>query len=452
MHVVNLDTDGKITQIRQSWDQGAMLKQLEIIGKTGRNWPIRDSRSQVNMILNCLKATGKTTPVPDPNEAVIRSRGASKNAMRDPHASLSLFAPREQQLEDASESIVTPYAGTRPRQRSFTEIMGNQPDADEAASPSSGRERGSVAPKIGAGKNFAPSRLFETDENAALEPDSPDTVVSPSKHRLPHPKKYHHFDFADGSDPRDAAAAEAAAAKHRSRPSKHDTTWSFDDFTTPSKAQPSRGLRSQQVRHWGDAEAEAKEPAAAAAQKPRRDAETHFDFVDDGLPSGEARPNARPRGATHNDNLHLYENNLYNEDGSAPTPGPSKPLGNITNLSDRRKDFDSHWDMTDESPANKPGQSQHSSKISDDRKKAVNMMNANWSLYDKSPAAAAPAPLKENKSGNEHGIRIAGDGMGGKAGTNRDWLYGGDEDEATPQKPASSRPLAPAAEKDFWDF
>ena len=56
MHMVNFNTSGKILSIRQSWDQGALLKQLDIIGKTGRNWPIRDSKDQIKMIENCVKS------------------------------------------------------------------------------------------------------------------------------------------------------------------------------------------------------------------------------------------------------------------------------------------------------------------------------------------------------------------------------------------------------------
>ena len=40
--MVHFDKSGKITQIRQYWDQGSLLKQIDVIGARSRNWPIRD--------------------------------------------------------------------------------------------------------------------------------------------------------------------------------------------------------------------------------------------------------------------------------------------------------------------------------------------------------------------------------------------------------------------------
>ncbi|KAL0939331.1 uncharacterized protein CTRU02_205941 [Colletotrichum truncatum] len=467
MHVVNFDSEGKITQIRQSWDQGSLLKQLDIIGKSGRNWPIRDSQEQIKMITKGLKATGKVADAPDTNELINRSRGSSTNALRDPHASLSLFAPREQQAEETpAQSVVSPYAGTRPQQRSFTEILGDEP-TDEPSSPSAGRDR--VAPKIGAGKNFQPSRLFDADQHAE-EPDSPEQQKSPEKFYRPNPKKFHHFDFADDSDPQDTPKP----ADGRPKPTKHDSTWGFEDFVTPQKIKPTKTLRHQDVRHWDTdvTNDSVKETPLArpVQQKPRRDAEAHFDFQDDG-PDGEPRPAGRPKGSAHNTGLHLYENNLYSEDGKPLPPDTDRALGNITNLNHRHKDFDPHFAMADDSPS-QAGQQQRPT-VSDSRKKAVNMMNSNWDSYDQSPVSQkenVPEPQAKGKGGihiagdgmgsrkanaddedDSRGINIAGDGMGGRKGTNRNWLYG-DDDEDTPKAIPPKKPGLNAAQKSFWDF
>ncbi|KAF6836865.1 hypothetical protein CPLU01_03446 [Colletotrichum plurivorum] len=465
-HFVNFDSEGKIAQIRQSWDQGSLLKQLDIIGKSGRNWPIRDSQEQIKMINKGLKAAGKIETAPDHNELINRSRGNSSNALRDPHASLSLFAPREQQAEESpAQSVVSPYAGTRPQQRSFTDILGNE-QGDEPSSPSAGRDR--VAPKIGAGKNFQPSRLFDADAHAD-EPDSPEQQQSPAKFYRPNPKKYQHFDFADGSDPQDTPKP----AQGRPKPSKHDSSWGFEDFVTPQKVKPGKTLRTQDVRHWDTDmtnDSLKNTPAARPVQqKPRRDAEHHFEFQDDG-PNGEPRPSGRPMGTAHNDGLHLYENNLYSEDGKPLPPDSDRALGNITNLNHRQKDFAAHFDMRDNSP-NQAGQQQRPA-VSDSRKQAVNMMNSNWESYDQSPAnqkenrpepqqpkqggiviagdgmGSRKAPV--NQDGDSRGINIAGDGMGGRKGTNRDWLYGDDEDAPKPVPP--KKPGMTAAQQSFWDF
>ncbi|KAH6689031.1 hypothetical protein F5X68DRAFT_76566 [Plectosphaerella plurivora] len=450
-HIVNFDDQGKISQIRQTWDQGSLLKQVDVIGKSGRNWPIRDSQEQIKLITNCLKASGKiAASAPDANEIIIRSRGNTQNAMRDPHATLSLFAPREQQEDAVAQAAVSPYAGSRPHQRSITDILNDEP-LDEPSSPSSGRARDQSPnkAKIGAGKNFAPSRLFDADPNAPLEPESPDETRSTDKFYRPHPSKFQHFDFADGSDPSDAAVADAASAAmtakvgNRPHSSKANSNWSFEDFTTPQKPKASKAFRHQDVRHWDTDRNTIQETPVHHNQKAHPQAETHFEFIDDGERTVDPRQ-AHPRGAGTNEGSHLYENNLYNEDGSAPTPGPARALGNITNLSDRRKDFDAHFAMDDKSPR-LSGQGQNPG-ITDNQKKVVNMMNANWSSYDKSPVVQ-----KENKpqkqQTEESGINIAGDGMGGRKGTNRDWMFG--EDDDTP-KPATKKPVA--GQKSFWDF
>ncbi|KAL2877769.1 hypothetical protein SGCOL_006931 [Colletotrichum sp. CLE4] len=475
MHVVNFDSEGRIAQIRQTWDQGALLKQCDIIGKSGRNWPIRDSTEQIKLITKGLKANGKVdAAAPDFNELTHRSRGSSTNVLRDPHASLSLFAPREEQEEEAPRAVVSPYAGTRPQQRSFNDILG--PQYEEPSSPSAGRERDESpskfgAPKAGAGKNFQPSRLFDADEHADV-PDSPE-YKSPEKFYRPNPKKFQHFDFADGSDPQDTPKP----ADGRPKATKHDSSWSFDDFTTPQKIKPGKTQRTQDVRHWDTDVNNSAIKETPVTRKPqvkgRREAEAHFDFEDDG-PQKTPRPAGRPKGTAHNTGLHLYENNLYSEDGK-PLPGTDsdRALGNITNLNHRHKDFDPHFAMTDDSPSQSGQQGRPA--VSDSRKKAVSNMDSHWDSYDESPASQkenkpqasskgkggihiagdgmGSKKAQEEKEGDSKGIHIAGDGMGGKKGTNRNWLYGDDDLEDIPKAvPPKGGSTLTSAQKSFWDF
>ncbi|KAK3329339.1 hypothetical protein B0H66DRAFT_19654 [Apodospora peruviana] len=461
IHMVTFNETGKISQIRQSWDQGSLLKQLDVIGKTGRSWPIRDSKDQINLIAKCIKSGG-ASDAPAVADPVIRSRGNSANILRDPHASLALFAPREE-VENHPPAVVSPYAGRRPRQRSFAEILGDEPVEEEVATPSKGRDdRGrsqspskAIAPKIGAGKNFQPIRLFENDENT---PSAPDTPQKPSPDRLlrPNPKKYQHFDFADGSDPQDAPKTAGQKPK-----TKHDSNWSFDDFVTPQKPPATRTMhKARDVRHWGTENDVVEETPAKGLQqiKPRRDAEAHFDFIDDGGPSAEPRIIGRPRGTAHNTGLGLYENNLYNEDGSAPTPGP-QALGNIANMKNRGKDFEAHFNITDDSPSNGNANGKGDVKVSDDRKKAVRMMESNWSSYDDSPASHKEnnnpnaAPVTKKQGGvDERGISTAGDGMGGKKGSGRGWGIGDDSDEEQNARVPGKKQAANVKTEQFWDF
>ena len=121
LHVVNFDADQKIKQIRLHWDQGTLLKQVEAIGRTGRNWPIRDGKAQVDAITKSLKSSGIDSSAKQPlgsrhpNEVVItqHNKKDSVSATRDPHASLSLFAardPNEHAPGNYQDSKVAPRA------------------------------------------------------------------------------------------------------------------------------------------------------------------------------------------------------------------------------------------------------------------------------------------------------------------------------------------------------
>ncbi|KAI1387057.1 uncharacterized protein F4822DRAFT_333232 [Hypoxylon trugodes] len=452
-HIVTFDNSGKIQQIRQTWDQGSLLKQLGVIGKLGRNWPIRDTKDQIKLIQACVKTSNDANPDQDSYSLAVRSRGNSTNVLRDPHASLSLFAPREE-IDESIASVISPRGGARPRQRDFTEILGDEPveapGRERSESPSK-----AVAPKAGADKKFQPSRLFGEEEGLD-EPNSPEATASPNRHYRPNPKKYNHFDFGDGSDEPENLPQPSDPAPKKT---KHTSQWSFDDFTTPHKAKPSKFLQQQNVRHWGTEDDEVQDSPVrkAAPGKPRRDAETHFEFVDDGIPSGEPRA-SRPRGATQNTELGLYKNNLYSEEGNGSAPaGEPKPLGAITNLKDRGRDFEAHWKMVDDSPGAKV---QPKPVVGEDTKKVVKMMDANWTNYEQSPVQKENKPVVvpgRSRADGDRGIHIGGDGMGGGKGSNRNWLFGDDVDEDHPvqpvQRPGTRKPKPATARSDFdWEF
>ncbi|KAI1336415.1 hypothetical protein F5Y15DRAFT_206301 [Xylariaceae sp. FL0016] len=504
-HFVTFDVNGKIFQIRQLWDQGSLLKQLDVIGKTGRNWPIRDSKEQLKMIENCVKAAGvasngvpaTSTTSRAPGEVPIRSRDTSANVLRDPHASLSLFGSRDE-LDQNIASVISPKAGIRPRQRNFDEILGNEAD-DAPASPSSGRGRTespskavapksgvkprqrdfseifgdeaneeednetlsrgrsqspskAIAPKAGAGKHYQPSRLFDTAEEAELDNQSTKNAQVPDHSYRPNPKKYQHFEFADGSDAQDAPRPGDPTPQK----TKHSSQWAFDDFASPEQDKPIKSaMRKNDVRHWGTEEDSVPETPArkVAPAKPRRDAEPHFEFVDDGTPKDDPRP-VRPRGSTHNNGLGLYENNVYDESGKEDVMEDQRPLGAITNLKDRGRDFAAHWEMNDDPSASK---STPKGPIADDRRKVVKMMEANWSSYDKSPQQKENAPIVSangQQAADDRGIAIAGDGMGGSKGSNRNWFFGEDDEENQGKQPVPGRKQGNTKKSGGfnWDF
>ncbi|OAQ98370.1 hypothetical protein LLEC1_01484 [Akanthomyces lecanii] len=462
-HFISFDGDGKITQIRQQWDQGALLKQLDIVGKTGRNWPIQDSREQLRQIQSCLKTVGKSAQsAPSDSDVVIRTRHNSSNALRDPHASLNLYGTREEIESTPMKAASRPYAGHRPSQRSVIDIIGDEPEEESSHS----RHRSISPSKAGSGKNYQPSRIFDGKQDI----EEVETPKKGDKFIKPHPSKYNHFDFVDGSDPKDAPVR---GVDLENRPkSKHDSQWSFDDFVTPAKATAGKGMRSQDVQHWNPSMQFADDgDEHHHGGKGRRDAETHFELQDDGEKDARQERVGLPRGAMHNEGQSLYKNQLFDE--VDPTPGPKRALQTVTNLKDRSKDFNPHFEMADESPS-QPPRTQHAPE---GKVKMAKNMDHNWEVYEQSPLKEnnKPRPAPANTGSNQKihiagdgmgsrkgvtheesdvKIHIAGDGMGGRKGTSRAWMTGGDEDEEEQPKAHPRGRGTAAAQKTggFWDF
>lgn len=464
IHIVTFDSNAKIVQVRQNWDQGSLLKLIDVIGKTGRNWPIRDGKDQIKLIENSIKSSGKpaqqgaVTSSSSSESTVHRSRENSTNVTRDPHASLSLFAPRDQTFSDSLPAVVAPRASAKPAPRPYNDLfVGNDTETSPQTSHSRNRSTSpnkAIAPKGGSGKNYQPSRIFDS-ENAPLNSREEIRGYRPS------PQKFQHFAFADGSDPQDAPKPAPA----RTEKSKHESTWDFDQFNTPEKVVPGKAQGGADARHWGNENDDIMETPIRpkADPKPRKDAETHFEFVDDGVPK-HSQAIGRPRGQGIDNGQGLYRGHNVFDEHEEPTTSyqQPKPLSNITNVKDRSKDFDPHFAMTDDSPAAPRRQG----PITENKAKAVHTMEANWSSYDQSPAAnqkenmplgempirpqskgiLSDRPVQENKGitiagdgmgsrkGTESaaekakGINIGGDGMGGAKGAVRTWGFGDDSD------------------------
>lgn len=408
-------------QIRLSWDQAALLKQLDIIGKSGRNWPIKDSREQIKLIESCLKASGVTSASTKGHKEILTTaRGSSTNVLRDPHATLHIQASREEVESAKNEQVVSPYGGNRPHQRSFMDVLGDEAEGSDSANLS--RQRNMSPAKAGSNKHFQPMRIFDGQDEHVEDEDTP-KERNASQFLRPNPKKYNHFDLADGTDPQDAPIA---GVSFKDKPkSRHDSQWSFEDVVTPSKPRPSKSTRSQDVRHWDTDNATYAGETPIQGGKGRRDANTQFELQDDGERVAHAdKPGARGRGTVQNEQLGLYKNKLFdeNEDGAEP----ERALGNITNLGHRGKDFDPHFRMADESPSNQA----HTQKQKEN--------------------------TRLGKPQDDAGIHIAGDGMGGKKGTNRDWLYGGEGEQELPKPTTARRAAHPnsqsSKQSSLWDF
>ncbi|KAH7370678.1 hypothetical protein BKA65DRAFT_22190 [Rhexocercosporidium sp. MPI-PUGE-AT-0058] len=489
IHMVSFNPDGKIQQIRQSWDQGSLLKLIDVIGKSGRNWPIRDGMDQIKLIASSVKSAGKVAS--NDGQETKRSRGNSTNVTRDPHASLSLFQPRDKNYNDSLPAVVAPRSSAKPAPRNYHDLFvgqeSNEASPAVATRPELSREptdSSSIAPKGGAGKNYHPSRLFDLPHEDVPSPD-----------KKGNPAKYEHFNLGEVSEDR----AEKRPPLKEVKSAKHSSQWNFDDFNTPQRVVPSKVLRTNDVRHWGTSDDEVVDSPVKMKKvdKPRKDAETHFEFQDDGTPDGP-RLIGRPRGAGANDGMGIYKNNMFDEEEAA-TAGPEPVKPTLANVKERSKDFNPQFAMTDDSPAGKQGPQ----RIPEDRAKVLKNMDANWAAYDQSPNQkengmksplglrpnSSKGPLSENTNSSSNrfdqpkgitiagdgmggrkgagrldssskGITVGGDGMGGKKGAGRQWGFGDESDgeEAgganipSKYRTGKTQGKAQATGGDFWDF
>lgn len=294
--MVHFDKEQKIMQIRMYWDQGALLKQIEVIGARARNWPIRDGKDQARLISTSFAtvaqpesapASRPSTAVRKPDEVSIAerpitsSRRNTNNAMNDPHATLNLFQPRDVNLEDTGDSrpIAPRMQSAKPPPRDLSELfVGEDAGSPSPANASASPHTQSIPAKSGAGKSFKANRLFEEAEEEAANTAATNVSSSPKKRGIPaksgagksfkanrlfeeteedlaaatpmssvktNAKKYQHFEFGDGDDD----ATPKVREPRKSTRSQHASKWDFDDFVTPEKTKPK--VLAQNVRHFG---------------------------------------------------------------------------------------------------------------------------------------------------------------------------------------------------------
>jgi hypothetical protein len=458
IHIVHFDAEHKISQVRLYWDQGALLKLVDVIGARARNWPIRDGKDQARLIATSAASASSTNPqsaassrrstTTTADRVTINDRPASSssrvsNAMNDPHATLSLFQPRDINQETASPRApsVPRAQSAKPPPRDLNELFVGEEASAGNANPTESPQK--IPAKAGAGKNFRPNRLFDESQD---EPTAP-TPMSIKTHA----KKYDHFEFDDGEGD-DATPKVRETARSTTR-GKHQSQWDFEDFVTPDKVRTK--ILPNQTRHfgWSDDEvgtpllysctshpltlqsrqAETSPVRRPVVHKPRPEQQPHFEFKDDGTPIAQQRKEQTAKGRMHNKGLGLYKDHVLSveddDDDDAFKGDVKRSLTHNTNNEGRKKDFDPHWEMKDYSPNpqktsfngngnNKP--------LPADKQKVLKGLDANWAMYDQSPG--------QPKSGYK--INIAGNGMGGRKGTEAHWTLGGDEEEL----PASTKP------------
>jgi len=512
----------QIQQIRLYWDQGSLLKLVDVIGSRGKNWPIRDGKDQARLIASSAAITSQGNGVAqstsnnnsrNSKEPVITSQPTEprKNVTGDPHASLSLFAPRTDDSANVPESVA-PRGSAKPPPRDYHDLFvgDDSPDAsaqaslqkenrpraqsqkvqsakptprdyhdlfvgnDSDASPTS-KERsvspqkgGHIAPKGGAGKNYRPSRIFDTDDTPPGTPQSPskDTYIKP------HPTKFKHFEM--GGEDEDTSNKQPPAKTRRKPQSQLDLG---DYLNDPER--PVKNPRNQEVRHfgWGDdntnVESPGKHPNVVQA---RPDAKASFNFQDHGGPGDSRRPAGHPRGKGVNNGLSLYQNNLYDDTELPPSPKKNQPLSTVTNLKGQSKDFDPKSGSADATP-NLTDRIKENKPASPLKAKSMQPMNSPPEDDDdefqhfappkteaKTASSSGPASRdQENLASTRNadrplGIKSGGDGMGGKKGSTRTWGFGDESDEDgigggnSGKFVAGKKQQAPKEIAGFWDY
>lgn len=366
-HIVQFDAENKITQIRISWDQGTLLKQTEVIGSRGKNWPVYDGKDQIKLISNSFSAA-PVVPAPQQTRSRTMDNGftdrpssPTKKYIKDPHASTyqDLFSPgrEDERRAESPATAIAPRVSARPPPREMSELFAAGHEDNEPTPGGSPRKSvpfDAVAPKGAGGQKYGDVRVFHGEEGTE------------DKIYRTNPARYDHFDIGDTyeNDPmqhKSGRNREKQALPMRAKTEKHGSQWDFIDFVTPAKV-PMK-IREQDKVNWDyDEENMAQTPGKAAAQpKARRDDETHFEMKDDGTPVERAvNPKPRRDADTH------FE---FRDD---PTPAARRmigrtdaaygmyrdvihdqeePLAPITNNAmGRNKTFGSSWNMQDPSP------------------------------------------------------------------------------------------------------
>ncbi|RPA89882.1 hypothetical protein L873DRAFT_1795827 [Choiromyces venosus 120613-1] len=390
VHFVHFE-NGLIKQIRIHWDQANVLKQLGVIGRNGRNWPIKDGREQCRLIATSMSGIPASIPSSSNSNGngiqPTRSRGGSNSSKidhptRDPHASLALFTPHES--DDEREPIdhpkVSPRSSAKPPSRDLGEILAGEHSHDTGPLPQRARSA------------FTPGRTFEIGKGESSGASNPAQGKVQRKASIDS-KKYEHFEFSDELEV-SAPPAQAPISKR----SQHGSSWAFEDFVTPEK-KPLK-IRKDDVRHFGWTEEEDEQPETQPIRnnknfgsRARQNTETHFTIKDEDTPEPRSKVSA--------------------------TPIPDK-RGNV-----------SQFEITDNSPVGSHAARQKEPTAS--RKAAVRQMNAHWGQHQ-SDEEEGGFFARFGGETKPMGIRTAGDGMGIRKTTGRSWAY----DEQTSEKPQES--------------
>jgi hypothetical protein len=218
--------------VRLYWDQSTLLKQLGVIGRTGKNWPIKEGSDQIKAISRGIKALpektgGSAQAAPTTTTRVTRSSSKASEKSEppatprrgDPHSSLDLFSPVKEAEGNGEPrnkpAVIPPRAAHKPPARGLGEIIGSE---DDSTAP----------PQV----NFTPKARSKYGQSQQFQfGDTDDVPVTPPRAFISRPqnKKPEQQDFLFGESDEEGKSA----PKPQTKDPKHQQKWDFTDFQTP---------------------------------------------------------------------------------------------------------------------------------------------------------------------------------------------------------------------------
>ncbi|KAJ5290997.1 hypothetical protein N7478_000248 [Penicillium angulare] len=357
LHIVHWNAEHEISQVRIYWDQGSLLKEVEIIGSRSRGWPIRAGAEQTRFLKSAADAKSAPPPAPSQNglkEAPARPGSPGKRHIRDPYAADSLFdllSPSKAAAANDTDNVPRPSSPGKKHRKdpyaadSLTDLLSPSKQNDAPIRPYAAS---SVKPPT---RDL--SDLF-IDEETPGTPSKSERVIAP-KGGAGRAHENRIFGSEDTLDPSRAA--------YKSNPTRFNHfEIGADDFNTPQK--PTRAPLSEQAQNFGYSET-AEEPTPPPRQhvvKPRRDADVHFEMTDKA--EGD---DGRIISSYQNRGKGLYENRLFGDEGEAmPSERETKnnqPL----------------------SVAQSKVQAENTKPLISHRQKAINGLQSSWDNYPDSP-------------------------------------------------------------------
>jgi len=356
-------------------DQASLLKSVEIIGRSGRNWPIIHCSEHLRVVNASISAASNVPQIPR-----RESRGGANG---DKYTSLDLATYTETPRDLLSPRNPAPTESAKPAPREWNEIFANGEEPhinDRSPSPSKRNHENSNPLKVGAGLHHQANRIFDDGNDQNEKPGNFNRPLYKSD-----PKKYSHFAMGDNEDT--SARGIGAQPKANTRNAIPTASFDFSDFSTPVKQPPRK--QAQQLRHFGIGVGESPE----VAPTPQRH-----------------NMAARPDQAAH----------FHVDDKPSPLTNVINPNKNNVGGASRGKELESHFSVesiyaNDENARGDGGVGNGGKKVEmEDRKQAVRQgLQHSFELFDDGTSKG-----REEKT---RGIKIHGNGMGNRSGT--EWFF-----------------------------